>query len=429
VAAQPFGKAPFQGVRTQRELAERMRTQPKAAVPLLESGDVQRWFAHNGWTYPVSGPEVKGVASVQQFFEALGLSKPPALKLSQAEVHLRCRYPVAVSHQVSLQTGAKKWVYALVSSDRAWLRLSSPQVSGPQHATISLQVDPQRWEGGPQDEAVVQVLANGGQKLSVRVMVEVMDLPVAKKPRRPSAPGGLWPTVLTGALLLLVLRLALVPLVDWTGRGSAARAAAARESVVTDANAPLGQAGGWLALPWPSILVGGGTLPASFFQTDSQAEISLPDFRDYFAGSFIRHLILLTWWLGLPLGAGLVWRAGGTGLDLLWGFPAGAVAGVVGSATLACVFLALELLPHVLWSLIGSPSGGGLLVPWSVLAVLCWGLLGAGLFFGCSLVPPMQRLLVEPCQRGLAQLFQLCGLRGLATSWAPAELGKKLAIF
>ena len=55
-----FATAPFQGVKAQRELAERMRTQPKAGVPLLESGEVKRWFELNGWTYPVAGPEVRG---------------------------------------------------------------------------------------------------------------------------------------------------------------------------------------------------------------------------------------------------------------------------------------------------------------------------------------------------------------------------------
>src|SRR5262245_61552972 len=48
LVAQPYAKQPFQGVKTPREMAERMRKQPKAAGPALESGEVARWFASNG---------------------------------------------------------------------------------------------------------------------------------------------------------------------------------------------------------------------------------------------------------------------------------------------------------------------------------------------------------------------------------------------
>src|SRR6185436_4389832 len=67
LVAKPFAVAPFQGVKVQRELAEKMRLKPKDAVPILESGEVRRWFEANGWTYPVQGPDIKGVAAVQQF--------------------------------------------------------------------------------------------------------------------------------------------------------------------------------------------------------------------------------------------------------------------------------------------------------------------------------------------------------------------------
>src|SRR5437868_6171877 len=60
LVARPYPTAPFQGVKAQRELAERMKAQPKAAVPVLESGEVRRWFETNGWTYPVAGAEMHG---------------------------------------------------------------------------------------------------------------------------------------------------------------------------------------------------------------------------------------------------------------------------------------------------------------------------------------------------------------------------------
>ena len=70
-----------------------MRANPKPAGPLLESGDVARWFAANGWSYPVAGTPAHGVAAVQQFFECMGLSKPPPLELSQSEFRLQCEAP------------------------------------------------------------------------------------------------------------------------------------------------------------------------------------------------------------------------------------------------------------------------------------------------------------------------------------------------
>src|SRR4029077_4930177 len=87
---QPFPRPPFRGARTPRAMAERMRANPKQAAPLLEAGEVARWFQANGWSYPVDGPTARGVAAVQQFFEAMGLSRPPAVELSETEIHLEC---------------------------------------------------------------------------------------------------------------------------------------------------------------------------------------------------------------------------------------------------------------------------------------------------------------------------------------------------
>ena len=54
--------------------------------------EVQRWFALNGWNYPSAGAPIKGVAAVQQFFEGMGVSKPPIVQLSRNEIRLTCKY-------------------------------------------------------------------------------------------------------------------------------------------------------------------------------------------------------------------------------------------------------------------------------------------------------------------------------------------------
>src|SRR5581483_4450291 len=44
VTGVPFTRAPYQGATTPREMALKMRANPKPAVTLLESGEVARWF-------------------------------------------------------------------------------------------------------------------------------------------------------------------------------------------------------------------------------------------------------------------------------------------------------------------------------------------------------------------------------------------------
>ena len=80
---------------------------PKPAGPLLESGDVARWFAANGWSYPVAGTPAHGVAAVQQFFECMGLSKPPPLELSQGEFRFQCEAPQTARGEVTIRTPAR----------------------------------------------------------------------------------------------------------------------------------------------------------------------------------------------------------------------------------------------------------------------------------------------------------------------------------
>ena len=188
VVAQPFTKAPFQGARSQREFAEKMRAAPKAAVAILEAGDAQRWFALNGWTYPVSGTPIKGVGGVQQFFEGIGVSKPPPVQVSQAEYRFTCKYKDTARGQVTLQTNAKKWVYAEAASDSPWLKVLTPQVAGPKQAVVSFEVDTNLWNTGPSGDGKITLTANGGQKLTLKVHVDVQGLPAVQKPKPAPTP-------------------------------------------------------------------------------------------------------------------------------------------------------------------------------------------------------------------------------------------------
>ncbi len=445
--AQPFAKPPFQGVRSQRDLADKMRQQPKVAVPILESGEVQRWFAQNGWTYPVPGAPIKGVGGVQQFFEGMGVSKPPPVQLSQAEFHFTCKHKEVLHGQVKLQTPAKKWVYAEIASDSPWLRAALPQVSGPQHATIAFEVDTNHWQQGPRGEGKLMLLANGGQKLTLKVVVEVRGLPAIQKSKTPmpaatsappsaiaagpppgmstaitASPGVKFvPALMTTILVCLLLRVLLIPFTDLLGRSSAAADAATKLGFEPSHNSPFSEFGGWLRLPWLPILAGTNpAFSAAVFQPDNHAEISTLEFRHYFVSYFIRWFTLRTWWIGAVLAVIFVLQRGGSTLDVPWAVIAGAFAGFAVSATLAAFFLVAEMIPHTLWHLaIGAHGGIGFLLLWILLALFCWLLLGIALGILLPWIGPLRRLLIDPFQRLIASSFRAVGLATLADYWSP----------
>jgi hypothetical protein len=456
LASQPFPKAPFQGVRAQREMAEKMRSQPKAAVPILESGEVQRWFALNGWTYPVVGPPVKGVASVQQFFEGMGLSKPPVVQLSKSEFRFTCKYKESVRGQVTLQTAAKKWVYAQVTSDSRWLKPGQSQVAGPQQATLPFEIDSTLWTQGEFGDGKITFEANGGQKLTLKVTVEMQGAPAIPKPRSPSpvanASGSLAPVAadpspfvlparsaptpsvkrttggmkfvpafVTLVLMCLALRTVLVPFVDFLGRSSVASSAAVKLEVKPSADSKFAQTGGWLELPWMSILAGAETtFKAEVFQKGNQSELKAVDFRHYFATYFIRAFVLATFWIGGIVGAVLVLRRGGSVLDMPWGVVAGAFAGLIVSATVAAFFLAVEIIPHTLWQIaLGPKAGVGFLMLWVLLAVTCWLFVAIGLGIIVPLIAPLRRLVIDPFQGMIAGALSAVGMKRLAAYWTP----------
>src|SRR5208282_212841 len=78
----PFPRGILQGAVTPRELALKAKQFPREAALLFEQGAVGDWYKSNGWIYPVEGPSGSGLGAVQQYFEALGLTKPPRVQIS-----------------------------------------------------------------------------------------------------------------------------------------------------------------------------------------------------------------------------------------------------------------------------------------------------------------------------------------------------------
>jgi hypothetical protein len=375
VSAVPFPRPPFTGVATPRELAERMRAQPKAAVPLLESGDVARWFAANGWSYPVVGSTAKGVAAVQQFFEGMGLSKPPPLQLSESQVHLQCQPPEVARGQVTLATSVKKWVYAQAESDAPWLTVTTPSVSGPQQTVIAFEIDSSLMDVGQLHEGTLRILANAGQKLSLRVRVDV------HRPQEPFTRKLLKP-FFAGMVLAMLYRLLLAIPADLIARVWAA---------APDSSVPPGTFAAWLEPP----------------PTDS---------------GYVKYFVLTTWWVGAVLGGVALWRRGHRASDALWGIVAGAVAGLVGSATLACMLPWLDWLPRTLLKLLQPAADASeirdavwLWTPlWMALAVACWSVVGATVGFCLQFTGKRGLHLLSRCARPWTWTLDAVGMKRLA---------------
>jgi hypothetical protein len=325
----------------------------------------------------------------------MGLAKPPVVQLTPAEVLASCTAPDPARHQVSLHTASKKWVYANVESDTPWIRVLTPQVAGPQQAAIAFEVDSRQVPRGRPAEGALQVSANGGQNLTLRVRAQLLG-------GGASLTGRLLRPVLVGALGFLLLRLLLAPVLDGLARQVATVEAASRAGLPV----PDGY-GNWLALPWVQLYFAGGELGPG-----------AADFRTYFTGYFIFIVTLCTFWLGAVGGAWALWRRGGGLLSVPWGLVAGAVGGLAAAATLACLVLAGDLLPHALWALAALPAGPAGVALWIPLAVVCWTLVGAGVGALLGLTGPLGRPFLEPLGGVVAAVFRTVGLRGPAAYFA-----------
>jgi hypothetical protein len=145
--------------------------------------------------------------------------------------------------------------------------------------------------------------------------------------------------------------------------------------------------------------------------------------------SFIRHFVLITSWVGALLGLVLLSRRGTRWSDPFTGLVAGAAAGVMGSATFACLMPLLDTLPRLFWHglnpLVGQASvrsAAWLWTPlWVIVAVAAWTLQGAAA--GLLLRLPGQRGLRLLAGLGrpfasLSSLFKVCGLGRAAAFFA-----------
>jgi hypothetical protein len=318
---------------------------------------------------------------------------------------------------LTLLTAAKKWVYANVSSDAPWLKVLTPDVTGPQQAVIGYGIDSRELHSSQPAEGTLRIRANGGQTLTVSVRVQAHGI------RKPA--GGRWMRALAACTVgALLLRLALAPLVDFHARGAALESAVEQVTKTRlEPDHPATRLGGWLALPWTSIFAASdpAVLEPLLGPARSASLNRTHEFRDDFASTFVRIVTLWLWWLGALAAAVFVRRRGGTLSDIPWSLIAGAVLGVIASASLACLLLLGDLLPHALWELLfGTGSGVGLLVAWTLLAALCWGVWGCALGLVLTVLGSLGASVLRAIQAAVATICRLCGLRAAAGYFLPA---------
>ena len=139
VPVKPFPIGVLAGAVTPRNIAEKAKAGPKEAAILFENGSVQQWYKDNGWTYPVQGPSASGLAAVQQFFEALGLTPPPKVQLSVNALALDSYAGGSLRSAVEVTTPEKRPIYAHAVSDQPWLKVERAQPRG-RSVTIPLSV-------------------------------------------------------------------------------------------------------------------------------------------------------------------------------------------------------------------------------------------------------------------------------------------------
>jgi hypothetical protein len=250
VPVRPFPDGVLKGALTPRQVAEKAKAAPKEAAPLFENGAVAAWYTANGWVYPVQGPAASGLGAVQQFFEALGLTPPPKVDVSERAVTLEAAAGASVKHYLEVRSEEKRPVYAHAVSSAAWLEIGRPKLNG-RVAVIPLVVPAAPDRAGETLTAKVTVQANGNQRFVVPVTLVVASgdfnfstapLPaptlVEKAAPKPSpkkksaakpvaalvrAPLAISPLHLLPVAALLVFLIAVL-MVDWFGHAPAPRA-------------------------------------------------------------------------------------------------------------------------------------------------------------------------------------------------------------
>jgi hypothetical protein len=161
----------FDGAVTPRQVAEKAKGVPKDAAPYFEDGRVAAWFQSNGWTYPVQGPAMSGMGAVQQFFEALGVAKPPQVQVKPPSFQLQGKPGTVLALSVEVSSPERKVVYGWATCDKPWVEVGKTKLTG-RAAVIPVSVTVPNRAGTQQ--AMLTVVGNGQQRFDLPITVAVI---------------------------------------------------------------------------------------------------------------------------------------------------------------------------------------------------------------------------------------------------------------
>ncbi|MBX9678377.1 MAG: PPC domain-containing protein [Gemmataceae bacterium] len=208
VPTQPFPKGKYAndslaGARTPRELAVKAKEAPADAGMLFEQGAVKSWYTENGWTYPVEGTIGSGKAAVQQFFEALGLTKPPVVELQTESITVSGVPGEKIIKKIVIGTKETKPVYAQGASNQSWVNVGVVKFKGTS-VTLPIEITVPS-KPGQHAEAAIHIHANGRKQFTVPVSVTIADKPIEQSEEEESAPSNPLVWMFAGALVLLLM--------------------------------------------------------------------------------------------------------------------------------------------------------------------------------------------------------------------------------
>jgi len=212
VPVQPFPEGMLAGVLSPRQLVEKAHQELKEATALIVSGAVARWYQANGWKYPVTGPTARGLAAVQQLFEALGVATPPRVELSEDAIQLGGCPGQAIEYVLAVVTQENRPAVAYGTSDQPWLRIG-PTIYHGRTAMVPLIIAAVPGLPGETLRAAVSITANGAQRLVVPVTL-VVEGPAKPLPAAATPPPAknkvthwkpLWRTLLPLGMLAVIL--------------------------------------------------------------------------------------------------------------------------------------------------------------------------------------------------------------------------------
>jgi hypothetical protein len=185
VPVRPFPEGALAGAISPRQVAEKAKTNPRGAAPFFENGAVAAWYDTNGWTYPVQGPPSSGLGAIQQFFEALGLVRPPLVDISERSVQFQGASGATLEHVLQVQAQEKRPVFAHATTGAPWLKIGRIVLEG-RTARIPLKVPQVPDRPGEKLEGKVQVTSNGNQRFLVDVALTISAEPRLEIPARPT---------------------------------------------------------------------------------------------------------------------------------------------------------------------------------------------------------------------------------------------------